>query len=77
MAPIMELEVVEEWSSKTRETAKHPLLGHRPGGDTTGEVLRARPESPAEAAIRMNHKEVSVLQAGQGGGVCRGRNAEG
>lgn len=55
----------------------HALPDDRLGGDTMREVLRARAERPAEAAIRITHKEVSRSEECQGHGGCRGQDAEG
>lgn len=44
---------------------------------TTGEVRGGGAESPAGAAIRMDHEEVSMSEECQGSRECGGQNAEG
>lgn len=60
-----------------RNSSPAALLGHRPAEDTTGEVRRGGAESPAGAAIRMDHEEVSMSEECQGSRECGGQNAEG
>lgn len=55
----------------------HVLPEDRLGGDTMTEVLRGRAERPAEAAIRMTHKEIPRSKEYQGSCGCRGQDAEG
>lgn len=55
----------------------YAVLEDRLGGDTMRKVPTGKAESPAEAAIRMNHKEVSRSEECQGSAGCRGQNAEG
>lgn len=56
-----------------RNSRQAALLEDRLAEDTTGEVRGGAAESPAGAAIRMDHEEVSMSEESQG----RGQNAEG